>query len=235
MGLEAYDFHGRIKRFQSEQKFVFLFWALLLLLLVSPLLQETALRQEISAAIQTLVFFAIIYVHLDSKTLFISVIALVAVALASLWWQTTFYSPTAALVQSVVGATLCFFLDVTILKTITWESSVNRNVVFGAISSYLLFGFGCGYLFGAIDLIHPGSFSQISPFQYGKFSATPYWQVSFLSLTTLGYMDVAPAWGLTKSLAVVEAILGQLFLVVVVAMLVGLRTAELIRKRQALK
>ena len=62
-----------------------------------------------------------------------------------------------------------------------------------------------------------------------------YWNISFLSLTTLGYMDAAPAWGITKSLAMVEAILGQLFLVVVVAMLVGLRISELIVKRQAKK
>jgi len=48
-------------------------------------------------------------------------------------------------------------------------------------------------------------------------------------------MDAAPAWGITKSLAMVEAILGQLFLVVVVAMLVGLRISELIVKRQAKK
>jgi hypothetical protein len=79
----------------------------------------------------------------------------------------------AALVQCIATAMLCFFLDVTILRTISWESYINRNIVYGAVSTYLLLGFGCGFLFATIDLLHPGSFTQISPFQCGTFSAVP--------------------------------------------------------------
>ena len=235
MAPEELGFRGRVKRFHSGQKFIFLFWGLLLLLLLSPIIYESVLGKEIGVALQTMIFFDIIYTHINSKPLLICVIVMVAITLTSLWWEYAFCSAGAALVQCIAAAILCFFLDVTILRTISWESSINRNVVYGAVSTYLLLGFGCGFLFATIDLLHPGSFTQISPFQCGTFSVVPYWNISFLSLTTLGYMDAAPAWGITKSLAMVEAILGQLFLVVVVAMLVGLRISELIVKRQAKK
>ena len=203
-------------------------------MLLSPIIHEWVLGKEIGAALQSMIFFAIIYTHINSEPLLICVTVMVAIALTSLWWELAFCSALAALVQCIATAILCFFLDVTILRTISWESSINRNMVYGAVSTYLLLGFGCGFLFVAIDLLHPGSFTQISPFQCGTFSAVPYWNISFLSLTTLGYMDAAPAWGITKSLAMVEAI-GELFLVVVVAMLVGSRVSELIVERQAKK
>lgn len=235
MASEEHGFGWRVKRFHSEHKFIFLFCALILLLLISPFIQESLWGKEIAAVVQTLIFITVIYTHIDSKPLLICVMAVAIVALASLWWEYASCSVGAALVQCMATATLCFFLDVTILRTISWESYISRNMVYGAISTYLLLGFGCGFLFAIIDLLHPGSFTQISPFQCGTFSVVPYWNVSFLSLTTLGYMDAAPAWGIAKSLAMVEAILGQLFLVVVVAMLVGLRLSELIVKRQAKK
>jgi voltage-gated potassium channel Kch len=48
---------------------------------------------------------------------------------------------------------------------------------------------------------------------------------SFVTLATLGYGDIVPASDLTRRLAVVEAVIGQLYLAVLVARLVGLYTA----------
>jgi hypothetical protein len=49
---------------------------------------------------------------------------------------------------------------------------------------------------------------------------------SFVTLTTLGYGDIVPRSTLARTLAVMEAIIGQLFLVVLVARLVGLEIAH---------
>ncbi len=87
MAPEEHGFRGRIKRFQSEQQFIFLFWGLLLLLLLSPIIHESLLGKEIGAALQTMIFFAIIYTHINSKPLFICVTVMVAIALTSLCWR----------------------------------------------------------------------------------------------------------------------------------------------------
>ncbi|MEJ2334095.1 MAG: potassium channel family protein [Gemmatimonadales bacterium] len=53
---------------------------------------------------------------------------------------------------------------------------------------------------------------------------------SFVTLTTLGYGDIAPASDTTRMMAMLEATLGQLFLVIVVARLVGMHTAQYMEK-----
>ena len=45
---------------------------------------------------------------------------------------------------------------------------------------------------------------------------------SFVTLTTLGYSEIAPLTPPARSLAALEAIVGQLFLAVLIARLVGL-------------
>ena len=44
---------------------------------------------------------------------------------------------------------------------------------------------------------------------------------SFTTLTTLGYGDVAPRSDVARMLAILEALIGQIYLVVIVARLVG--------------
>jgi hypothetical protein len=141
---------------------------------------------------------------------------MVAIALTSMWWEYAACSAGAALVYCIATAILCIFLDVTILRTISWESSVNRNMVYEAMSAYLLLVFGFGFLFAIIDLLHPGSFTQVNPLQRRTFSVVPALNISFLSLTTLGFLDTVPACGITKSLAMVEALLGQLYQVITI-------------------
>ena len=63
------------------------------------------------------------------------------------------------------------------------------------------------------------------------FSPFPFCYVSFLALTTLGFSDVAPASGLAKSLAMIEGVIGQLYLILQVSLLVGLRASEVAAKR----
>jgi hypothetical protein len=54
---------------------------------------------------------------------------------------------------------------------------------------------------------------------------------SFVTLTTLGYGDVVPTSPVTRTLASLEAITGQLYLTVLVARLVGLHIAESLGQR----
>jgi len=108
---------------------------------------------------------------------------------------------------------------------------VDGNILCGAASIYLLIGVLAGFLYSLIDLLLPGSFAIIPP---GTTSASPIehpdagWLIyfSFTTLTTVGFGDVLPANEVTRSLAVLEAVVGQILLVVMMARLVGLHVAQ---------
>lgn len=94
---------------------------------------------------------------------------------------------------------------------------VNVRVVFGALSIYLLVGILFGFLIGTIaTAIHGFYFAQGTDADQ---SQRVYY--SFTTLTTTGYGDFTPALRGGRSLAVLEMLIGQLYLVTVISLLVA--------------
>jgi hypothetical protein len=97
------------------------------------------------------------------------------------------------------------------------QGEVNRQSVTGAICTYLEIGMLFTFVYGAVAALGSGAF-----FSQGT-DGTPSLQLyfSYVTLATLGYGDYTPAANPGQTLAVVEALLGQLYLVTIVAVLVG--------------
>lgn len=97
------------------------------------------------------------------------------------------------------------------------QRAVNRQSILGAICVYLLIGILYTVTYGAIATLQAGSF--FSQGTDGTSSLHLYF--SFATLTTVGYGDYSAATGIGQTLAVTEALVGQLYLVTVVALLVS--------------
>jgi hypothetical protein len=114
------------------------------------------------------------------------------------------------------------------VRRIGLHPAVSGATILGAVCVYLLLGMFFAYAFRIIEELAPPFFAQDAPA-----SSTNVLYFSYASLTTVGYGDFTaqPAFG--RMLAVSEALLGQLYLVTVVALLVGNvgRTREGIRSR----
>jgi len=97
------------------------------------------------------------------------------------------------------------------------RAEVDLHTVLGAICIYVLVGMLFAFLYGAVDYL--GS----EPFFVQTTHATTadYLYFSFITLTTVGYGDFTAATGLGRSLASLEALLGQIYLVTVVATVVS--------------
>jgi Ion channel len=103
-----------------------------------------------------------------------------------------------------------------ILRTLRARNQVTIEAVFGVLGLYILLGMFFATLYGAIYRL-AGSF-----FASGV-QATPArcLYFSFTTLTTVGYGDLTAASNLGHTLAVSEALLGQIYLVTVVGVIVG--------------
>lgn len=112
----------------------------------------------------------------------------------------------------VIYAVLTFFV---VLRRILRHRHVTRATLFGAISAYLLIPIMFFSLFLVVDVLGSEQF-------FGRQVSQPsYMYFSLANVSTLG-SDLHPATDLGRLLTAVEAIAGQLFLVIFVAMIVGL-------------
>ncbi len=104
-----------------------------------------------------------------------------------------------------------------IVRSIALSPEVSAETILGAICVYLSIGMIFLFVYGAVAAI--GS----SPFfaQAGDGTRALRLYFSYVTLATLGYGDYTPATNLGHMLAVVEALLGQIYLVTVVALLVA--------------
>lgn len=112
---------------------------------------------------------------------------------------------------------------VMILKYVLTQRRVNSNVIFAAISVYLLIGIVFGTVFSWMAYADPVAFDPAQQVETGDSSLFYY---SFVTLTTLGFGDISPVTEGAKALTVIEALIGQVYLVVLIARLVAMHIAR---------
>jgi Ion channel len=105
---------------------------------------------------------------------------------------------------------------------ITWRR------IQGAVCAYLLLGLVWGSAFEFIERMHPGSFNFVTQPSNIDALSSKLTYFSFSALTTVGFGDVTPVLPIARSLAVAEAVVGQLF----PAILIGALVAIAIQSRQ---
>jgi hypothetical protein len=117
----------------------------------------------------------------------------------------------------VVGAALYFVAPFSIIRHVAFRRDVDRETMLGALSAYLLFGMAFGFAYRVITDAQSGPFFGAA----GEGTLADDLFFSFVTLTTTGYGNLVPATNPGQSLAVLEALLGQLFLVTAVAKIVS--------------
>jgi hypothetical protein len=103
-------------------------------------------------------------------------------------------------------------------------AGVDKERIFASLSLHLMFGLIFALIFALVDRLLPGSFQYPATLPHDP-SDKPLTQLiyfSYVTLATLGYGDIVPLSGPARGLAILEAMIGQLYLVLVVARLVSL-------------
>ena len=121
--------------------------------------------------------------------------------------------------------TAAFMLLVTLVigQRVFTARRVTGVMVSGSVCIYLMLGSLWALLYFAVESFDPGAAAFASE---GVVNRQTAFYFSFVTLTTLGYGDVTPVDPVARSLATVEALVGQLYLVVMVARLVALHIAH---------
>lgn len=128
-----------------------------------------------------------------------------------------FAPQTVAAADIILSAGTLAFFTVLMIKRFLVEERVPLKRIAGAVSVYLLLGLIWARLYQVVELVSPGAF-RVPVGESPNSAALTYF--SFVTLATLGYGDIAPANIVARDLAVIEAIMGQLYLVILISRLV---------------
>ncbi len=206
-----------------RRRFAWLFFSLLVTMIAAPVLSALGLSPRFMEVFLAVNILAAILITLFSFGSYVS-IGLLVLVLAARGGEAVFGSGPLLATSQGAGALACLVSIYVMFRYVLSEGSVSSERIFAALDVYLMMGILCGLVFCIFEGIWPGSFSvqgsSLAASKKIQLAHTIYF--SFVTLGTLGYGDMIPIGGPAQALAVTEAILGQMYLVVIVARLVSM-------------
>lgn len=208
----------------EQHRFYYLLLTLLLTIVVGPLIVDfTILRIVFDLSLSMIFVFGCFAVSRKKYIPWVAFIFAIPM-LFSVWaGYFGFTMPLLILIGRISGIFYFALLACVILVFVFTCRSVSWEVIAAALVVYLLLGAMWGFCYTVIDLIQPGSFNAAE--QLSDQSGSGFMYYSFITLTTVGYGDITPISGVARSFSLLEGIVGQSYMAVLVARLVGLHVA----------
>jgi hypothetical protein len=220
-------------RILERSRFAILLACLLLLFLIQPMLPAQANGEERIGADTALV--AVLVACLSSlkrdRAVLLVGLVLIAGALAAFWIAHLSLTGPAVLVGLVAAIAAMSFAAGSLLWHVVQEREVRAETILGGICVYFLLGCVWAMIYSLIEQIQPGSLSGESggllrPEQSGTLLVPDLLYYSVFVLTTIGPQEVHPISRAARAWTGVEAMTGQLFLVIFISRMVGLHGAS---------
>ena len=208
-----------------SRRFTALLLSLLLYIVVYPVLPDAPVRDTLLLAFQTAIIFAGAWVLGQNARLARVAIPLAVITLVMVWLATLVPGPA---IRNTGRTLLAVFFVLTTVQLVLYlvrARSANMATVLASVCGYLMIAIVYALAYGIVDEFVLASFSSgmVDP------DASDYLYFSLVTLTTLGYGDIAPVHPMARSLATTEAVIGQFYVAVIVARLVSLIIMEKVR------
>lgn len=203
--------------------------SIIMLIIFSPFINRTFS----GFVIMDLLFGCVIFVgfaslYLEKRRIFLGV----AVLLIALIIDLSNHKGTTSL-QIVVSSSLELvflgYIAIKILSNILSAKRVTRNEIYGALCVYFLMGIIWALIYYLIEFTWPGSYSSLPKISVpgeisfetsmNIFSTLLYF--SYITITSVGYGDCTPLTIMSRGFSNIEAVFGQLYLILIVSRLVG--------------
>lgn len=211
-----------------KERFTILLFVLLVYTIINPILSPYPFGSRVIDLSAILLFFSCIYAISDNRKHF--AIAVILFALSALAKSSIFAAGTGdyrVLIRSldlVFSAGFFGYTGLLILGYVLKDGKVTRDKIAAAVCVYLILGIIWSMFYVLAETLDPGAMGGSGLSSMRTMESAVYY--SFITLTTVGYGDVVPVSPVAHSLAMVEGIVGQIYLAVMIARLVGLYTRD---------
>jgi Ion channel len=205
------------------QRCIYLFFTLLSLISVAPLIEPLSRASLLRNSIAVLLIVAIVATVGRTVLSFFFALILAIPALSARWvaadrMESPLFGLSLYLDAALYAVAIAF-----LLRYVFDQEVITADRLWGAASAYLLIGVFWAIVYAIIDHVSPGSFEARG--ETVPLHLIDLFYFSFSTLTTTGFGDIVPVTRLGRTAATLEAVAGNLFQAILIARLVGIYRA----------
>ena len=217
------NFNNHIQKLRNT-RFLLLLILILFMLVLPPFLDQFIQTRILLDIFLTVIFLLIIYTIRLKKSQTIIALIFVLPLIVTTWSAYLVEIKTFSMLTRIFGAFFFAYAAINILRIIVKSEKVTKETIFAAVVAYLLIALMWAFLYMILERVSPGSFSFADKGLWGETMRFEY--LSFVTITTLGYGDITPLTDQASAMVMMEAVIGQIYLVVLVAWLVGMHVSR---------
>ena len=180
--------------------------------------------------VYTAILLSALYTVTRSPALFRIGLVLLIPALFANWVLDPADNPVLSIVASTAILAIMLGAIASMLRHIIMAKRISQDIIFGSVAVYLLAGVMWAYCYEFLNDITPGqvieSVGSVLTMENRAAMFPEFTYFSFITLTSVGYGDLAPIGPPARALAIVEGIFGQLYTAILIGKLVGMKVAQ---------
>lgn len=231
---DAVELFGNELRLPYPRAYQLLFVALVALLLVYPLIGELGVLLGLTELFVGLVLVAAALAGSSTGAQFRNTMTVAAVGLLFGLVGYAFEGTTRAVGRAYGFLFMCWVTWQVLHDVLMVGRRVNTHIIYGALCAYLMLGMVFAFAFSALHAFRPEAIEGLRIVDASHRAApfTEYAYFAFSSMTTLGLGDVVPVSPMARALTYLAAVMGQIYLTVIVARLVALYSADALQRHR---
>lgn len=193
-------------------------------------LAHTFVGMVLLQIVYTAILLSALYTVMRSPALFRAGLILLVPALVANWLLNPVDQPVLSIVASTAILAIMLGAIGSMLRHIIMAKRISQDIIFGSVAVYLLAGVTWAFCYEFLNDITPGqvieSVGHVLTVENRAAMFPEFTYFSFITLTSVGYGDLAPIGSPARALAIVEGIFGQLYTAILIGKLVGMKVAQ---------
>ncbi len=180
--------------------------------------------------VYTAILLSALYTVTRTPAMFRAGLVLLVPALVANWLLNPVDQPVLSIVASTAILAIMLGAIGSMLRDIIMAKRISQDIIFGSVAVYLLAGVTWAFGYEFLNDITPGqvieSVGNVLTVENRAAMFPEFTYFSFITLTSVGYGDLAPIGPPARALAIVEGIFGQLYTAILIGKLVGMKVAQ---------